>query len=96
MNIKKAHIGGALQQWDVNDNRFDIEEVWYDVPLFLIDSFTDEEIGEMTERWYMGGDDWSPLANLLKDVLELGWFKPCSTWEMEDPCELMLFVKEEA
>lgn len=95
MKIRKAHIGGALQQWDVNDNRFDVEEVWYDVPLFLLDSFTDEEIESMVDDGYYGGDDEAPLGLLVRDLIECEFFHPYSRWEPEDPCELKLFVEEE-
>ena len=95
MNIKKATIVGVLQDWDLYGYRFDIEQVAYNVPLAMLDSYNDEELEYMVEQGWVGNGDWSPLATLLQDLVELGWFEPYSRWEFEDPCELKLEIEEE-
>lgn len=94
MNITKATIVGVLQDWDIYDNRFDIERIRCDVPLFLLDAFTDEEIESMVDDGYFGGDDEAPLGLLVGDIIEGEFFFPKSKWELEDPCELALEIEE--
>ena len=96
MNIKSARIVGVLQDWDLYDNRFDIEQVNVSVPLHELDSFTDEEIMNMVKHgcyYSYGGDE--PLEDLLFKGIEHGWFTNYSHWEFEYPCELELEIEEE-
>ena len=94
MNIKKATIVGVLQDWDLYDYRYDIEKVSVDVPLHELDSFTDEEIWSMvSEGCYYSMCDGEPLEDLLFKGVENGWFKHCSRWEWEDPCDLKLKIE---
>ena len=95
MNITKATIVGVLQDWDAYGNRFDIERIRYDVPLFLLDAFTDEEIESMVNDGYFGGDDEAPLGLLVGDIIIGKFFFPKSRWELEDSCELTLEIEEE-
>ena len=97
MNIKKATIVGVLQDWDIYDERFDIERVRVDVPLHELESFADDEIESMvTDGCYYSVCGGDPLEDLLSKGLENGWFVYCSKWEYEDPCELKLEIEEEA
>ena len=98
MNIKSARIVGVLQDWDLYDNRFDIERVNVSVPLHELDSFADEEIKNMVYEGchYSGGYNDEPLEELLFKGIENGWFTNCSRWEWEDPCVLKLKIEEEA
>ena len=97
MNIKSARIVGVLQDWDICDNRFDIEQVNVNVPLHELESFTDEQIENMVSEvcYYSGGYNWHPLEDLLFNGIENGWFVNYSRWEWEDPCELKLEIEEE-
>ena len=91
--IKSARIVGVLQDWDIYDERYDIEEVRWDVPLFLLDSYYEEEIEAMCDEEFFGADwDYGPLGTLLEDAIQCGLFEPRSGWELEDPCELHLEV----
>lgn len=100
MNIKKATIVGVLQDWDVNDYRFDIERVNFDVPISALCFYTDDEINDMIVNGFYGGDDESVLGELVRIGLDDGWFnrsKLCRYyWQPEDPCELKLEIKEGA
>lgn len=98
MNIKSARIVGVLQDWDLYDNRFDIEKVNVSVPLNELESFTDEQIKEMEWNGCCSSCGWDgvPLEDLLLNGIENGWFKWYSRWEREDPCELKLRIEEEA
>lgn len=99
MGIRAAVIYGVLQDWDIYDNRYDIERVKIDVPLEELDAFDDEQIADMVENGCLYSD--SPLDNsfgtLLENGADGGWFKWCSRWELGDPCdlELVLFEEEE-
>ena len=97
MNIKQARIVGVLQDWDIYDNRFDIEQVNVEVPLHELESFSDDEIYEMAAMGcYYSSCDGEPLEDLLFKGIENGWFKWYSRWEHEDPCDLKLEIEEEA
>lgn len=93
-NIKMAHINGVLQDWDLYGTRFDIERVYVEVPKFLLESFTDEEVEAMCEEGTCGNDG-APLSLLFFDLIEGDFWKPSSRWEPEDPCELKLEVEYE-
>ena len=93
-NIKSARITGVLQDWDLYDYRYDIERVNFEVPLFLLGAFSEDEIEEMCDEGYYGGDDQYILGKLFFDCLEGGFFKPWSRWEWEDPCDLKLVIEE--
>lgn len=97
MNIKSARIVGVLQDWDINDELFAIELVNYEVPLFLFDAFSDEEIKNMLEEGYWGRDayDVPPLGLLFGDCIEGEFLRLHSRWEPEDPCELKLEIEED-
>lgn len=96
MGIRAAVIYGVLQDWDIYDNRYDIEQVKVDVPLHELDSFTDEQVRNMVEEGCCGGGyDGHPFEDLLFKGIENGWFKHYSHWEWEDPCELELVLFEE-
>ena len=99
MNIKSARIVGVLQDWDIDDNRYDVERVNVDVPLNELEGFTDEQIKLMVDEgcyYSYGCEGDEPLEELLFNGIEHGWFKWCSRWELEDPCELELEIEEEA
>lgn len=97
MNEKQsAYITGVLQDWDIYDNRFDIEEVDVQVPLAEFEGFSDEDIEDMVEYGYDGcGDSTdSKLMSIIEHGIEHGWFKTCRVWDIEDACELKLEFKE--
>ena len=96
MNIKSARIVGVLQDYDLYDNRYDVESVNVDVPLNELKAFTDDEIEEMVEEGCWGTySDGGKLSELLWKGFENGWFEWYSKWEWEDPCELELEIEEE-
>lgn len=92
--IKSARIFGVLQDWDINDNRFDIERVNIEVPTFLLEAFTDDEIDSMCDEGTFGNDGL-PLSLLVYDLIELDYWHPLSRWAHEDPCELKLEINYE-
>ena len=92
MSFEHARIHGVLQDWDLCDYRYDIEEVSFDFPTFLLDAYTDDEIECMLEDGFGGCDDYTPMYCLMADIIECGFWKPRSHWEMGDPCELKLTV----
>ena len=87
----EARIFGTLQDWDLQDNRYDIERVNIPVPPEALVAYMGELESMMNDGWH--GNDETPLGNLVMQGIEDGWFKPCSRWEPEDPCELRLATK---